>query len=247
MAGTYAVPRAMQRAAAMARDLLYPPTCLLCDTRVQEEGGLCPACWSQTPFITGAACDLCGVPLPGDDDGVAWCDACLVTPRPWDEGRAALVYAGKGRSLVLSLKHGDRTELARGAGAWMHRSARGLIGPESLILPVPLHRWRLLRRRYNQSALLAQEIARRTGATFDPFRLVRHRETPSQEKKSPDARFANVEGAFSMAGEVAGRHVVLVDDVLTSGATMTACAALLHEAGAARITALVLARVAPGR
>jgi ComF family protein len=237
----------MQRVATMARDLLYPPTCLLCDARVQEEGGLCPACWAETPFITGAACDLCGVPLPGADDGIAYCDDCLVTPRPWDEGRAALVYAGKGRALVLSLKHGDRTELARGAGAWMHRRARDLIGPESLILPVPLHRWRLLKRRYNQSALLAQDIARRTGATFDPFLLVRHRETPSQEKKSADERFANVTGAISLAGDVAGRHVVIVDDVFTSGATMTACAAVLREAGATRITSLVLARVASDR
>jgi ComF family protein len=228
----------------MLRDLLYPPTCLACDARVQEDGGLCPACWSETPFITGAACDLCGVPLPGACDGTAFCDECLTVARPWDEGRAALVYGGKARSLVLSLKHGDRTELARGTGAWLHRRARDLLAPETLLVPVPLHRWRLFKRRYNQAALLSAEIARRAGAVHAPLTLRRHRPTRAQDHRNVADRFENLADAITLDGDVAGRHVALVDDVMTSGATMAACAEALRRGGAARITVLALARVA---
>ncbi|MEM7641662.1 MAG: ComF family protein [Pseudomonadota bacterium] len=244
MGGTYAIAPKLQQAAAFARDLLYPPACLTCDTRVQDHGGLCPACWSETPFITGAACDLCGVPLPGDDDGPARCDDCLTLARPWDEGRAAFCYAGKGRAMVLSLKHGDRTDLAQGAGRWLHRAARDVLTPATLLVPVPLHRWRLLKRRYNQSALLAQDLARRSGAEYGPMVLTRTRQTLSQDHRSVSDRFANLRDAITLTGDVQGRHVAIVDDVMTSGATMAACADVLRQGGATRITALALARVA---
>ena len=219
------------RIVAGLRDMLYPNRCLTCEARVEDRGGLCPDCWRDTPFISGAACGLCGVPLPGADDGPAHCDECLTLARPWDEGRAALRYAGGGRRIALAFKHGDRTEMAPALAAWMHRRARDLIGPETVLVPVPLHRWRLLRRRYNQSALLALE-------------RVRH--TPSQDHRGVSDRFANLAGAIRLAAaaDLAGRHVALVDDVMTSGATMAACADALRRGGAARITALVLARVA---
>jgi ComF family protein len=194
--------------------------------------------------VTGASCNLCGVPLPGPDDGPARCDECLTLARPWDEGRATLLYAGRGRDLVLALKHGDRTELGAAAGRWMHRRCRDLLTPETLIAPVPLHRWRLLKRRYNQSALLAREVASRGGAVFAPLLLERHRETPSQDHRSVADRFANVAEAIRVSGDVSGRHVAVVDDVLTSGATLAACADVLRRGGAARITILPLARVA---
>lgn len=245
---TMVLQRVGHRAVRAVRDALYPMTCMMCDARVEAEGALCPACWSDTPFLSGASCDLCGIGLPGQNEGANHCDTCLTAPPPWDEARAALAYSGTARRLVLALKHGDRTELARGAGGWIHRRARDVLTPETLILPVPIHRWRLLKRRYNQSALLAEEIARRADATTDPMILVRHRETLSQDHRSVADRFANIDGSISVAAGaepmVADRHIAVVDDVMTSGATLTACTAALRQAGAARITALILARVA---
>ncbi len=237
----------LQRATAVAghlRDALYPPTCMMCDNRIQDMVGLCPACWSDTPFITGAACNLCGTPLPGTDDEIAKCDDCLTLARPWDEGRAALVYAGGGRRMALALKHSDRTELAKGAAQWMHRRARDILSDDTVFVPVPIHRWRLLKRRYNQAALLAQHLARRSGGTFAPETLARHRETPSQDHRNVTDRFANVSGAFTLKQAVKNKHIALVDDVMTSGATLAACADVLRQGGARRITAVVLARVA---
>jgi len=219
---------------------------MMCDNRVQEDGGLCPTCWSETPFLSGACCDLCSLPLPGIDDGPMRCDECLTLARPWDEARAALAYAGVGRKMVLALKHGDRTELARGGARWIHRRARDILTTRTQFVPVPIHRWRLLKRRYNQSALLAQELARLSDAPFRPMALHRHRETPSQDHRSVADRYANIEGSISLgpAAEVRGAHIALVDDVMTSGATLTTCADVLQQAGAARITILLLARVA---
>ncbi|MEM9797766.1 MAG: ComF family protein [Pseudomonadota bacterium] len=237
---------ALQRVRQGLKDALYPPTCMMCDARVQEDGGLCPTCWAATPFITGAACQMCGTPLPGDDDGPSRCDDCLTLARPWNEGRAALVYAGGGRRLVLALKHGDRTELVKGAAAWMHRRSHDLLTARTRLVPVPLHRWRLLKRRYNQSALLAAELAQRCGGTFAPADLQRGRSTPSQDHRSVADRFANIAGAISAAPDLdlSGEQVVLVDDVMTSGATLAACTDALHGAGAERVSVLVLARVA---
>ncbi|MEL6586267.1 MAG: ComF family protein [Pseudomonadota bacterium] len=228
------------------RDLLYPTTCPLCEARVEEEDALCPTCWAETPFLHGPTCHLCGTGLPGAEgqDADLRCDDCLKLARPWDEGRAALAYSGKARHLVLALKHGDRTELARTGGLWLHRRARDLLSPDTVFVPVPVHRWRLLKRRYNQSALLAKDVATRSGGTFAPLILERVRHTQSQDHRSVRDRFGNLEGAIQATGSVDGQHVALVDDVMTSGATLAACADALRAAGAARITVLILARVA---
>ncbi|SDY35504.1 comF family protein [Jannaschia faecimaris] len=241
-----ALQRVGGRAMGAIRDALYPVTCMMCDSRVEEDGALCPTCWSDTPFLSGACCDLCGTKLPGDEAGVSHCDGCLASGRPWEEGRAALVYGATGRRIVLALKHGDRTELASGAARWMHRRSRDILTPETLLVPVPVHRWRLLRRRYNQAALLAQSLARLTGGPCDPMALTRHRQTLSQDHRSVADRFANLVDAISVtpSADVWGRHIALVDDVMTSGATLACCADVLRRAGATRISVLVLARVA---
>jgi ComF family protein len=229
--------------------LIYPPLCIACDAQVATEFGLCTDCWQTTPFIGGAVCDCCGAPLPGEDDGrAAQCDDCLTLARPWSRGRAALQYRDTARQLVMALKHADRLDLAVPAAQWLMRAAAPLIAPDTVIAPVPLHWLRMVRRKYNQSAVLAQALARQVGCPACPDLLIRHRNTRSQEGRDRDGRFRNVDGAFRVRPGrdwvVAGRPVLLVDDVMTSGATLSACTEACLSAGAARVDVVVLCRVA---
>jgi ComF family protein len=231
-----------------ALHLLYPPQCLSCEAAVATDFGLCGACWRETPFISGLVCDKCGAPLPGQDDGQRpLCDDCLTIARPWARGRAAMVYADNARRLVLALKHGDRQDLARPAADWLMRAARPILEPGMLVAPVPLYWLRLLTRRYNQSALISDRLARAAGMAHLPDLLRRSRRTPSQDGRSREARFANQQGAITLhphhAARVAGRHVLLVDDVMTSGATLAAATEACMAGGAARVSVLALARV----
>ncbi len=229
--------------------LVYPPRCTACGDLVDSDFGLCGPCWRDTPFISGQACHLCGVPLPaGPDvaDDMLSCDACLATPRPWDAGRAAVMYGGNGRRLVLALKHGDRQDLVRPAALWMARAARPLLRHDTLIAPVPLHWLRLLGRRYNQAALLARAVAGAVDRPMCPDLLIRPRATPSLGGLGRDARFATLEGTIKVHPKrrerMAGRHILLVDDVMTSGATFAAAAEACRAAGAAGVAILALAR-----
>ncbi len=229
---------------------VFPPECLGCGARVESDFSICGACWGDTPFIFGAACDLCGIGLPGqqsDDGEKLICDDCRSIARPWQAGRAVFGYSGTGRKLVLGLKHGDRADIARAAGPWMARAGEGFWDDDPLIIPVPLHRWRLASRRFNQSALLAQALAREIGLTCVPDALRRARPTPSQDGRDRDARFRNVVDAIapngSRADPIRGRAVVLVDDVMTSGATLASAAEACRKAGSGPIRVMVLARV----
>ncbi len=232
---------------------IYPPQCLCCDAVVDQDFALCGPCWRDTPFVAGLACDRCGLPLVGEEATGAriLCDDCLRLARPWDRGRAVATYGGNARRMVLQLKHADRLDLARPLGDWMARAAADILEPGMIIAPVPLHWLRLLRRRTNQSALLSARIARSTGLDHIPDLLVRIRHTPSQEGRGRDARFRNLSAALRAhprrIAQAQGRHVLLVDDVMTSGATLAAGADALLAAGVAQVSVLVLARVAhPG-
>ena len=228
--------------------LAYPPRCLTCDDVVSTDFGLCADCWRDTAFIGGLVCDLCGTPLPGEDlGGAEHCDDCRTIARPWVRGRAAILYKSKGRDLVLALKHGDRLDLARPAAAWMARAARPLVADNPLVVPVPLHWLRLVTRRYNQSAELARRISRALSLDCCPDALRRIRGTGTQDGRSRDGRFANLDGALrvapSRAGRVRGRAVLVVDDVMTSGATFAAATEACLAAGATQVSVLALARV----
>ncbi|MBI1171139.1 ComF family protein [bacterium] len=229
--------------------LIYPPQCLTCGARVTSDFGLCGDCWKETPFISGLVCQQCGVPLPGEDvQSKVLCDDCLTAARPWTAGRAALLYRDNARKLVLALKHGDRLDLARPAAQWMYRIAQPILTPDMIVAPIPLHWRRLVKRRYNQAGLLSSGVARLVGLEHCPDLLQRRRSTGSQDGLTRDGRFANMAAALSLhpkRGErVQGRHVLLVDDVMTSGATLAAGAEACIAAGAIGVSVLVMARVA---
>ena len=234
----------MQRTLAV----LYPDQCVSCGKLVEETHGLCGPCWAETPFLGGLCCDSCGVPLLGEAAGARpLCDECLATPRPWDRGAAVLAYRDNARQMVLSLKHGDRIDLARPAARWMAARGASLLVPGTCVVPVPLHWTRLVRRRFNQAALLAREVARLSATEAITDALVRVRRTKPQEKMTREERLANLEGAIRphsvRSAKLQGRAVVLVDDVMTSGATLEEGARAVLSAGAEGVSALVLARV----
>tara|TARA_R110000851_G_scaffold37035_5_gene95942 strand:- start:524 stop:1255 length:732 start_codon:yes stop_codon:yes gene_type:complete len=229
--------------------LVYPARCTLCGAVVDSDFGLCGPCWRDTPFISGLVCDTCGVPLPGEvHAGVEHCDDCLRMARPWAQGRAAMRYHENGRKLVLMLKHGDRHDVVRPAAKWMARAAQTLLRPDILIAPIPLHWGRMLSRRFNQSALLAHGLARETGLPCCPDLLTRLKRTQSLKGLSVEARHAMLTDAIRVTPRhrdlIAGRPILIVDDVMTSGATLSVAAQACFSAGSGDVSVVTLARAA---
>lgn len=237
------------RAGRALLDLLLPPRCVACDASVDAPGLLCSDCFRKTGFITEPFCTRCGVPFANAALGGLehLCPACRATPPVFRYARAALRYDTQGRRLILPFKHADRTELASVLAPHMARAGAALLRDADLLVPVPLHRGRLFRRRYNQAALLAQAVARIADRPAVPDALRRDRATASLGEKSATERTAEVAGAFavrpSRAKQIVGKQVLLIDDVMTSGATANACADVLLAAGATSVDVLVAARV----
>jgi ComF family protein len=234
-----------------ALDALLPPRCLACGGAVRRQGDLCPVCWPRLRFLHPPWCDACGLPLQGETTGPEFCTSCRLEPQPWDKGRAAIAYDEGSRRLILGFKHRERIEAAQSFARWMAVAGAEVLQRAELMLPVPIHRWRLLSRGYNQSALLAARLAEASGIPWHPQLLLRLRATPSQQGLAAQARQANVTARdFGLnsrhAGRVAGRRILLIDDVLTTGATLGACVTVLRQAGASSVDILTLARVVRG-
>lgn len=227
-------------------DLLFPPLCMACRAPVGSGQGLCALCWSKVQFLDGPACDCCGLPFPIDPGETVRCANCLADPPDYDMARAILAYDENSRGPILALKHADRLDLAPGFVRWLGRAGQALIADTDLIVPVPLHPVRLWRRRYNQAAELARLLGKHVSRPVAVHLLRRGRATVSQgDMVSAKARRRNVQGAFhvSRPERIAGRTILLIDDVMTTGATVEACARALRQAGAARVRVLALARV----
>jgi ComF family protein len=211
----------------------------------------CADCFKATGFITASCCETCGAPFGQAMPAGTMCRECRADPPPWGRARAALRYDVQGRRVVLPLKYGDRTELAAALAPLMLRAGGALVREAEVIVPVPLHRTRLISRRFNQAALIARHLARLAERPAMLDGLVRTRRTVALAELPAVERETMLLGAIAVRAErvaaLRGRHVLLVDDVLTSGATARACTYALLDAGAAGVDILVAARVADPR
>lgn len=238
---------ALRRAAGALADLVVPPLCLSCHALIATHDALCPACWGKIDFIREPLCDRLCIPMPFDTGGTMISAAAAADPPDYDRARAVARFDGVMRELVHDLKFRDRHDARRLFGRWLAEAGAGLLADADLIVPVPLTRGRLFGRRFNQSAILALEVSRLTGVKAETLALLRVRRTPPQVGLTREQRRQNVAGAFAVAGDrkarIEGAKVVLIDDVITTGATAGACARALKRAGAARVDGLALALV----
>jgi ComF family protein len=246
-----AIPPVLQRAAQIAVNAVLPARCLGCGVVVSGPGMLCPACWGRIDFLAPPFCACCGTPFefamaqqPGS--GETLCGACIRDRPDYERARAVFRYDEESRRLVLAFKHGDQLHGAAAFGRWMARAGAELAAAADFLVPVPLHWTRLFRRRYNQAAILALAVARETAKPALPDLLQRTKRTPSQGRMSPSERRRNIRGAFRVkpasAARIEGRRVLLIDDVMTTGATANACARALLRGGAEAVDVLTLAR-----
>jgi ComF family protein len=230
-------------------DVAYPPTCLACRAATAKPDGLCPRCWGAITFIERPYCERLGTPFENDIGETRLSREAVDDPPVFARARAVAVFAdGPARRLVHRLKYSDRAELARPMGRWMARAGAELVSDADVVTPMPLHRLRLWSRRFNQAAALGREVARAAGKPYAPALLERVVATRSQVGLTRRQRAENVQQAFraAAAAPVRGRKILLVDDVLTSGASANAASRALLRAGAAQVDVLVFARVVGG-
>jgi ComF family protein len=236
--------------AAHVRDVFFPPTCLVCHVVTSRTGTLCSSCWNKVKFLERPFCEVLGTPFATDQGDGALSGDAIANPPPFRRARSVAAYSPLVRKLVQSLKYSDRTDLAPWMAEWMVRTGAELLNDCDLIVPVPLHRWRYLSRRFNQSAELARAVGCKTGKPFVPAALTRTRRTRQQVGLRAHQREDNVRGAFQVPQEmiiaVSGKTVLLIDDVFTTGATLNSATKALKKAGAKSVDVLTFARVIPG-
>lgn len=224
-------------------DFALPPRCPACGAVTQAPHRFCMDCWAALTFLGEPCCERCALPFEYESDGL--CAGCIADPPPFDRLRAAVAYGEIARQVALKLKYSGRPGVARTLALLMQRHLGD--GQDAILVPVPLHRWRIWRRGYNQAALIATELARRSGIPAELGLLRRIKSTPSLRGRNRRERALAVRGAFAASGEakarLAGRRAILIDDIYTSGATARACAKALKRAGAERVDILCWARV----
>lgn len=225
---------------------VLPPVCPVTGEIVPSHGMLSPQAWQGVSFISDPQCGQCGIPFAYQDaDSDVLCADCLATPKPYHRAVSALLYNDASRELILKYKHGDKTQAVPVFLPWLLRAGAPILRDVDILMPVPLHPWRLLRRRYNQAALLVAALSKATGVPANYHDLQRSRHTAIQGHLNKKQRTKNVSGAFAVRDGVSfsGQNIILIDDVLTSGATVEACTKQLMKAGANKVSILTLARV----
>lgn len=245
--------RFLKTASFFAAEAVLPPRCPVSGDFVDEHGMVAPKVWQELDFIIDPMCQKCGMPFGFDAEGGGiegddhLCVSCLSYPPDYHKARAAVHYNDGSKDMVLAFKHGDQTHLARSFIPWMKQAGRDILNDVDVILPVPLHRWRLLKRRYNQAALIAERLAEEVGIDLWVDGLIRRRATPAQGYLKIEERKKNVKKAFAVNpkyGEAFKlKNIVLIDDVYTTGATVNECTRVLKQEGAARVDVLTLSRV----
>lgn len=227
-------------------NFLLPPRCLLCYERSTDPRGICAKCWQGLNFISEPFCTLCGIPFEFKVEGKLICATCLDHPSSFDQARSSVTYTPVSRHILMGFKHGDMLQVAKIMARWMFHAGADLLQQADLIVPVPLHPLRLMWRQYNQAALLVNELARISGVEKQNELLIRCRYTPSQGKKTLKDRRKNVKSAFKTNPRyihmIAKKRILLIDDVLTTGATVDECCKALKKAGAQAVDVLTFAR-----
>ena len=232
---------------AQAINYLLPPVCGNCGEVVLEDVGICSHCWKKLSFISSPCCHLCGYPFNLSIEVGAICGECERRPKSFAQCRASLVYDDHCKDMIIGYKHGDKTYLAKLFSKWMALSGGEVLERADIIIPVPLHPRRLLSRKYNQAALIAQDLARLNDKQYVPNLLIRSKNTKSQGHVSYQGRWKNVSSAFHLnkkySSHIKNKRIVIVDDVYTTGATLDACAKALKQEEIKSVDGLVLARV----
>jgi len=230
-------------------DITLPPRCPGCGIVQLQDNALCQKCWEDVNFITDPQCNLCGLPFEINVTSENKCASCLTHPPAFDKARAVFVYNDASKRLVLNLKHGDRLDIVGAISGWMMRVGSEFFEEDApIIIPVPLHRRRLFKRRFNQAGEISKSLSKKSGVSVELDLLKRIKNTIPQGYFSAAKRRKNVTGAFAIDSKVKyklkNRNIILLDDVITTGATAGACSKVLKNAGAAQVHVLCLARVA---
>lgn len=227
-------------------DVVYPPCCLACGDLVQENGTICAECWGGINFIADPQCEICGLPFEFAATDGNLCGACLQQLPVFSKARAVFSYDDVSRKIITSFKYSDKIEPQAVYAKWMARVGKEMLEEADIIMPVPLHRVKLLLRKYNQAALLAKELARISGKKIMVSALLRKKHTKAQAGFSRQNRLKNITGAFVInkkyLDKIAGKKILLIDDVMTTGATVTECSKILLKAKVARVEVLTLAK-----